>query len=130
MCSSDDPFFVPILVVHRGGIGRGSQPLIRPAYSGRSAMRCGFNLLILQTMKREDGSGLAFDRLERLAKARNIPVIDLYVICDRTRTVPPAPQEQADAPSVLLDPSVELALLQKPGPQPTGSLLVPRQHEI
>jgi hypothetical protein len=42
--------------------------------------RDGFNLLILatQTMKREDGSGLAFDRLERLAKARNIPVIDLY----------------------------------------------------
>jgi hypothetical protein len=40
--------------------------------------RGGFNLLILQTMKREDGSGLAFDRLERLAKARNIPVIDLY----------------------------------------------------
>lgn len=44
------------------------------------AHRDGFNLLILatQTMKHGDGSGLAFDRLERLAKARNIPVIDLY----------------------------------------------------
>ena len=44
------------------------------------AHRDGFNLLILATesMKRGDGSGLAFDRLERLAKARNIPVIDLY----------------------------------------------------
>ena len=44
------------------------------------AHRDGFNLLILatETMKHGDGSGLAFDRLERLAKARNIPVIDLY----------------------------------------------------
>ena len=44
------------------------------------AHRVGFNLLILatETMKHGDGSGLAFDRLERLAKARNIPMIDLY----------------------------------------------------
>jgi hypothetical protein len=44
------------------------------------AHRDGFNLLILanENLKHGDGSGLAFDRLERLAKARNIPVIDLY----------------------------------------------------
>jgi hypothetical protein len=42
------------------------------------AHRDGFNLLILAALKHGDGSGLAFDRLERLAKARNIPVINLY----------------------------------------------------
>jgi len=42
--------------------------------------RDGFHLIILatQTMRRDDGSGAAFDRLARLAAARDIPVIDLY----------------------------------------------------
>jgi hypothetical protein len=42
------------------------------------AHRDSFNLLILATEYMKQGTGLAFDRLERLAKARNIPVIDLY----------------------------------------------------
>lgn len=49
------------------------------------ARRDGFRLLILatQTMKREGGQNLAFDRLSHLAAARGIPLIDLFAEIQR-----------------------------------------------